>query len=83
MAAKCGARVTLTDREDCLPSLEQLKATISLNDIDIDTVDVVGLTWGLFSPQLYDIEPQDYIIASDCFYDSKGLCFLDNNYFIV
>ncbi len=71
MAAKCGAVVTLTDREDNPLVLEQLNETASLNNVQ-DNVRVIGVTWGLFSPDLLGLKPQDYIIASDCFYDTKG-----------
>lgn len=36
-------------------------------------VEVIGLTWGVFSPFLINKSPPyDIILASDCFYDSKG-----------
>ena len=51
--------------------LKQLKDACSLNHIE--DVNIMGLTWGVFSPGLLELEPQDFILASDCFYDSKGM----------
>lgn len=71
VAAKCGAHVTLTDREDNPILLEYLRQTCGLNGVE-GNVSIVGLTWGVFSPVLLNLGPQDIILASDCFYDSKG-----------
>ena len=71
VAAKCGAHVTLTDREDNPILLEYLHQTCALNGVE-ENVSIVGLTWGVFSPVLLNLGPQDIILASDCFYDSKG-----------
>ncbi len=32
-------------------------------------MNIIGLTWGTFEPQLLKLEPVDLIISSDCFYD--------------
>lgn len=32
-------------------------------------VNIIGITWGTFEPQLLKLEPFDLIISSDCFYD--------------
>lgn len=34
---------------------------------------IMGLTWGIFSPSLLETPTQDIVLASDCFYDSKGI----------
>jgi predicted nicotinamide N-methyase len=33
---------------------------------------IMALSWGVFSPEVLQLAPQDIILASDCFYDSKG-----------
>ncbi len=34
---------------------------------------IMALSWGVFSPSVLELCPQDIILASDCFYDSKGI----------
>ena len=70
MAAKVGANVTLSDSVDFPYCLERCRETCAMNDLK--GVNVVGLTWGEFSPTLLEMGPVDIILGSDCFYDSKG-----------
>ena len=53
----------------------------------VSQVNVVGITWGSWEPQLLKLAKQDLIISSDCFYD-PGLTItnyhinnLKNNFF--
>ena len=34
---------------------------------------IMALSWGVFGPELLSLPPQDIVLASDCFYDSKGM----------
>ena len=66
VAAKLGARVTLSDyaekcRENCMKS-------VIANGVDIT---YIPLTWGKVTPELATLPHVDVIIASDCFYDPK------------
>ena len=73
-AAKCGALVTLTDA-DSPRLMDHLMETCRLNNME--DVQVLPLTWGTFSEELLSLPPVDYILASDCLYQStsewKGL----------
>ncbi len=33
---------------------------------------IMALSWGLFSKEMLELPSQDIILASDCFYDTKG-----------
>ena len=70
-AAKCGARVTLTDHHDNHHVLETLHKSCAQNGLD--NVTVVPLSWGCFTPSVVYLPPQDIILASDCFYDTNGM----------
>ncbi|CAI8054051.1 Methyltransferase-like protein 23 [Geodia barretti] len=70
-AAKVGARLTtLTDRATSQRLTAALRQTCHLNRIPDSRVQILPLSWGVFSPQLLDLPPQDILLASDCFYDS-------------
>ena len=71
-AAKLGAQVTLTDRVGNPRLLEALWHTCDLNKVPQSHVEIVALSWGVFSPQLLSLPPQDVVLASDCFYNSAG-----------
>lgn len=44
-----------------------------MNNLEVDrNIRVVGFTWGLFLNRLSLIEPIDYILGSDCFYESSA-----------
>ena len=70
VAAKLGAKVTLSDSEDLPLCLEQAKQSCAVNELG--DVAVIGITWGVYSPQLLNLSPVDIILGSDCFYDTKG-----------
>ena len=81
VAAKCGARVTLSDREGSPDLLKNLKKTCEMNRVPVaaegeeagpGAARIMGITWGVFSPELLALAPQDIVLASDCFYDVKG-----------
>ncbi|KAJ0174350.1 hypothetical protein K1T71_010496 [Dendrolimus kikuchii] len=55
LAAKCGARVTLTDSVALPRSLRHLSACC--------------LAWGLFLTEVHNLRPVDLLLASDCFYE--------------
>ena len=76
VAAKCGALVTLSDMvTDDSHLLGHLRESCVLNDLrpGVD-ITVMELTWGIFSTSLLELAPQDVILGSDCFYDTKGMC---------
>ena len=70
VAAKCGALVTLSDAISLPECRDRGKTSVEANGLC--DVKVIGITWGLVTPDLMDLPPQDVILASDCFYDSKG-----------
>ena len=37
---------------------------------------IMSLSWGVFSPEVLSLSQQDIVLASDCFYDSKGIILL-------
>ena len=72
-AAKVGAALTtLTDRATNPRLTEALRRTCQLNRVPESRVQIVPLSWGVFSPELLQLPPQDILLASDCFYESTG-----------
>jgi len=70
LAAKCGARVTLSDCSTLPKTLNHIKHCCNLNDLSIGTdINVVGLTWGLLCDDIFQKGTLDLIIGSDCFCD--------------
>ncbi|EDO48055.1 predicted protein, partial [Nematostella vectensis] len=69
VAAKCGALVSLSDSEDYPECLANCHKSIQANNVQ--TLDVLGVTWGQYSPNLINLPSQDIILGSDCFYDPK------------
>ncbi|KAL9956610.1 hypothetical protein ACROYT_G038109 [Oculina patagonica] len=69
VASLCGAHVTLTDKEEYPECLENCRRSCHANGQD--SVKVVGITWGQFTPNLFKLDKADIILGSDCFYDSK------------
>ena len=66
--------------------LDNLRKSCELNGLTIDDqkegstssnrdngVRIMAISWGVFSPNLIKLEPQDVVLASDCFYDTKGV----------
>ena len=70
MAAKLGAKVTLSDSEDLPLCLEQARQSCTANELD--DVEVIGITWGIYNPAILNLSAIDIILGSDCFYDTKG-----------
>ncbi|XP_021365318.1 methyltransferase-like protein 23 isoform X2 [Mizuhopecten yessoensis] len=69
VAAKCDARVTLSDSAHQPQCLDNCRASCMANGLS--DVQVIGLTWGLFEQSLLDLPKVDFILGSDCFYDTK------------
>ncbi|RWS04255.1 methyltransferase-like protein 23 isoform X1 [Dinothrombium tinctorium] len=74
VAAKIGANVTLTDTHKNPDCIDLCKRNLTLNglrfnDESENCVKVMHLTWGLFTKEVMELKPFDFIIASDCFYD--------------
>lgn len=68
VASKCGALVTLSDCATLPKSLQHIKRACEINSVS-SQVKIIGITWGLFLSNLFDIDPIDVILGSDCFYD--------------
>jgi hypothetical protein len=60
----------LTDKEDYPECLANCQKSCYANKLS--SVDIVGITWGEFSPNLLNLPKADVILGSDCFYDPKG-----------
>lgn len=70
VAAKCGAKVTLSDSVTLPKSLTHIRRSCQLNGLKIDeNIKLIGLTWGLFLNSYDIIGPVDLILGSDCFYE--------------
>jgi len=70
LCAKVGAtKVFLSDIATDDNVLENCRQAVEINDL-AEKVQVVGVTWGMFEPDTYNIcEKLDYIIGSDLFFD--------------
>ncbi|XP_076036843.1 histone-arginine methyltransferase METTL23-like [Oratosquilla oratoria] len=68
VAAKCGANVVLSDSGQLPKCLRNCQASCEANGL-VGRVHVIGLTWGLFTPEMLHLGPVDIILGSDCFYD--------------
>ncbi|XP_076459565.1 histone-arginine methyltransferase METTL23-like isoform X2 [Babylonia areolata] len=69
VAAKCGAKVILSDCAlfpHCLHNCHESVQANQLTDVTI-----IPLTWGLVTPHLLQLPAVDIILGSDCFYDTK------------
>ncbi|CAG9821835.1 unnamed protein product [Phaedon cochleariae] len=70
VAAKLGARVTLSESATLPKSLAHTKRCCQQNKLVINQdIRVIGLTWGLFLSNLESIGPVDIILGSDCFFE--------------
>lgn len=70
VAAKCGARVTLSEASTLPKSFAHVRRSCLLNHlIPNQNIRIIGLTWGLFLNDLEKIGPVDLILGSDCFYE--------------
>ena len=70
LAAKLGATVTLSDAVHLPKCVENCRKSCLANGIE--DVNIIGLTWGQFNYDLLNLKQVDYILGSDCFYDTKG-----------
>lgn len=68
LAAKCGGYVTVSESALLPRSINNFKRTCEIDDLS-GQIQVIGLTWGLFTSSVLQLKPLDLIIASDCFYD--------------
>lgn len=69
LAAKCGARVHLSDSPDLPKCLENIEQSCKLNDLS--DIPVHGIKWGNLKGDVRTLPKLDFIIASDCFYSSQ------------
>ena len=69
LAAKCGAKVTISDSALLPKTLQHIHQICQTNHLDPDQYQVLGITWGYFFNQLFELGDLDLIIASDCFYE--------------
>uniref|UniRef100_A0A034V5W7 Methyltransferase-like protein 23 n=1 Tax=Bactrocera dorsalis TaxID=27457 RepID=A0A034V5W7_BACDO len=70
LAAKCGARVILSDSCILPKSLAHIrKSCLANNLVPGQDIEVIGLSWGLLLNSVFNIGPLDLIIGADCFYD--------------
>lgn len=70
VAARCGAKVILSDLAEAPSCLENCRRSCQANGVQ-DVV-VLGLTWGDLSPDLVLLPKLDIILGSDVFYDPEG-----------
>ncbi|XP_017161645.1 histone-arginine methyltransferase METTL23 isoform X2 [Poecilia reticulata] len=69
LAARCGARVSLSDGSDRPRCLENGRRSCAANGLR--DVGVLGLSWGDVTPELLLLPPQDVVLGSDVFYDPQ------------
>ncbi|XP_039980019.1 methyltransferase-like protein 23 isoform X2 [Xiphias gladius] len=69
VAARCGAKVILSDSAKTPPLLENCRRSCEANGLR-DVV-VLGLTWGEVSPDLVLLPKLDVILGSDVFYEPQ------------
>ncbi|XP_075297048.1 histone-arginine methyltransferase METTL23 [Opisthocomus hoazin] len=69
VAAKCGAKVTLSDAEELPRCLRSCRRSCRANGLP--RVPVLGLTWGRLAPALLALPPVDVVLGADVFYDPK------------
>ncbi|XP_052407521.1 methyltransferase-like protein 23 isoform X2 [Carassius gibelio] len=69
VAAKCGARVILSDSAELPLCLRNCRRSCDANHLP--DVPVIGLTWGQVSPELLSLPPVDVILGSDVFYEPE------------
>uniref|UniRef100_H3CLY8 Methyltransferase 23, arginine n=1 Tax=Tetraodon nigroviridis TaxID=99883 RepID=H3CLY8_TETNG len=69
VAARCGAKVILSDRAEAPSCLDNCRRSCRANGVQ-DAV-VLGLTWGDVSPDVLLLPKLDLILGSDVFYDPE------------
>lgn len=70
LAAKCGAKVTLSDSPELPHCLDICWQSCQMNNLP--QVQIVGLTWGHISKDTLSLPPQDIILGSDVFFEPEG-----------
>ncbi|KAK8803723.1 hypothetical protein WA158_001417 [Blastocystis sp. Blastoise] len=70
VAAKVGARVYLTDKDNPETLLKTCEMNCIINNI-YESCSIFSLNWGHFASNMCQIPALDWIIGSDIFYDSK------------
>ncbi|CAO2827871.1 unnamed protein product [Amaranthus hypochondriacus] len=68
VAAKVGADVTLTDDSKRIEVLENIRRVSDLNNLSCK---VMGLSWGIWDAQIFDLHPQ-ILLGADVLYDSNA-----------
>ncbi|XP_022645245.1 uncharacterized protein LOC111243645 isoform X2 [Varroa destructor] len=71
LAALLGARVTLSDSANYPLNIRHCQQNVEENGLSTTEVPVLGVTWGAFSPSLFELGPVDLILGSDILYDTK------------
>uniref|UniRef100_UPI00398F42F7 histone-arginine methyltransferase METTL23-like isoform X1 n=2 Tax=Pristiophorus japonicus TaxID=55135 RepID=UPI00398F42F7 len=69
VAAKCGAKVILSDDAELQNCLDNCRRSCQINNLE--DVPVIGLTWGKISPDLLLLPQIDVILGSDVFYEPE------------
>lgn len=69
LAAKCGAKVVLSDSSEFPHCLDICWQSCQMNNLP--QVQVVGLTWGHLSKDILSLPPQDIILGSDVFFEPE------------
>ncbi|KAG6474162.1 hypothetical protein ZIOFF_068086 [Zingiber officinale] len=67
VAAKVGAKVTLTDNSKHAEVLENMKRICDLNKLNCE---IIGLTWGEWDESVFNLHPQ-IMLGADVLYDSS------------
>ena len=70
VASKLGGRVTISDGHKSLESLKNAQKNLFENELE--NVKQIILDWGILDSNVLNLGLIDIILASDCFYDSKG-----------
>lgn len=63
--------MTLSDAEIYKNCLENCRVNCKENGIK--DINIIPITWGLINDEILNLSKVDIILASDCFYDSKGI----------
>ncbi|XP_007886708.1 methyltransferase-like protein 23 isoform X2 [Callorhinchus milii] len=69
VAAKCRAKVILSDCSELQNCLDNCRRSCKINNL-VD-VPVIGISWGLISPHLLLLPKVDIILGSDVFYQPE------------
>ena len=69
VAALCGAKIHLSDSSNLPNCIENSRKSCEANNLK--DVHVHSISWGRFDPNLLTLPKLDFVIASDCFYDTK------------